>query len=66
MLCELFGGACLCLQGGRAGPQGNEWCAHREGETMNGALSEPVGTQWSEGAVFRECQDGKLETKTQK
>jgi hypothetical protein len=37
----------------------NKWCGQRNGDTMNGALSEPVGTQWSKRAVFRGCQDGK-------
>jgi hypothetical protein len=30
---------------------------------VNGALSEPVGTQWPERAVFRGYQDGKVEEK---
>jgi hypothetical protein len=32
---------------------GNKWCGQRKGETMNGALSEPMGTQWPRRAVFR-------------
>jgi hypothetical protein len=39
--------------------QESKWCAHREGKTDNGALNEPVGTQWFERAVFRGCQDGR-------